>query len=132
MQRASVALVIVFSGVLLATRVPAAQGEFPNIKELGRAVAQYKDKDDVLQVVVAYNYSQRQHNSRWILIQMAVSSTRSLRIRRDGIYVYTPDVRVIALATQARFREDSQRVTALLQNSAPQRHPVESYFVSRD
>ena len=122
----------VWAATLVVLPISAAQGEFANTKELGRAVAQYRDKDDVLQVVVAYNYSQRQHNSRWILIQMAVSSNRSLKIRREGIYMYTPDVRVIELATQRRFREDSQRVTALIQNSAPQRHPVEAYFVGRD
>ena len=119
-------LVAVSSGIVVFARTPAAQDELPNVKALGRAVSQYKD--DALHAVVAYNYSQREHDSRWILIELAVTSSRPMTIHRDGIFLRTPDVRIIELASQRRFREDLQRVTLLLQNAAAQNHPVDSYF----
>src|SRR5439155_4500045 len=123
MQRASVAVAIVFSGVLLAHRVPTAQNEFANVKELGRAVREYKN--DAFHVVVAYNYSQLKHDSRWIVVQLAVASRRPMTIRRADIFIYTPDLRVIDLASLRRFREDAARVSLLLQNAAQVAHPVD-------
>ena len=45
---------------------------FPNTDDRGRAAVAYED--DALQIVAAYYYSQRHHDSRWVLIELAVSA----------------------------------------------------------
>lgn len=124
-RRLAAALLVVLAGIVPAAQVRSPQDELPNVKDLGRAVRQYKD--DILHAVVAYNFSQQRHDSRWILIELAVTSNRRMTIHRNGIFLHTPDARVIELASQRRFREDTQRVTTLLQNAAGARHAVESY-----
>src|SRR5881409_2366149 len=99
------AVALIVSAAMIVVPRIRAQGEFPNIKELGRAVREYKN--DAFHVVVAYNYSQLKHDSRWIVVQLAVASRRPMTIRRADIFIYTPDLRIIDLASQRRFREDA-------------------------
>ena len=47
---------------------------FPNTSDLGRAAVEYED--DALQVVAAYYYSQRHHDSRWLLIEIGVTAAK--------------------------------------------------------
>jgi hypothetical protein len=118
--------------VLAATVAAAAtaQNEFPFTRTLGRAAVEFRNDD--LHVVAAYYYSQRNHDSRWLLIQAAVSASRASTIGREEIALRTPAGREIPLASQTRFGEDIGRVRLLLQNAAPSRHNVVSYFTQRD
>lgn len=102
---------------------------FPNTKEWGRAAIQYKD--DEIQVVAAYYYSQRNHDSRWILIEAAVATERGMKIHRDTIKLITPEGRELTLATQRRFARDIRRVRPLVQNTTTSRHGIGSYFKGR-
>jgi hypothetical protein len=108
----------------------AAQNEFPFTRERGRAAVEYRNDD--IHVVAAYYYSQQKHESRWLLIEAAVSTSRLTTIHRDGIVLRTPAGREIRLASQTRFAEDVERVRPLLQNAATTRHHVTSYFSQRD
>lgn len=108
----------------------AAQQEFRSIKKLGQAAVQFKDKDT--QVVAAYYYSQRNHDSRWLYIQAALSTTKETIIHRNEIVLRTPQGREIPLATQTRIGEDVKRVEQLLQNASVQSHNVASYFPQQD
>jgi hypothetical protein len=119
--------------VLLATAVTvtaAAQNEFSFTRKLGQAAVEYRNED--VHVVAAYYHSQRNHDSRWLLIEAAVSTTRLGTIDRDGITLRTPDGREIPLASQTRVGEDIGRVRLLLQNASTTRHNVASYFNQRD
>lgn len=102
---------------------------FPNTKEWGRAAIQYKD--DEIQVVAAYYYSQRNHDSRWILIEAAVATERGMKIHRDTIKLITPEGRELTLATQRRFARDIRRVRPLVQNTTTSRHGIGAYFKGR-
>ena len=117
-------------GVIAATGIAAAQGEFPFTRERGRAAVEYRNND--IQVVAAYYYSQREHDSRWVLIQTAVSTARLTTIPRSAFALRTPAGREIPLASQERFGEDVGRVRLLLQNASTTRHNVTSYFNQRD
>ena len=122
-------LALTFCGALAVSA--AAQQEFSSAnKRLGQAAVQYRDK--AIQVVAAYYYSQRNHDSRWIMIEGAVSTTAETVIRRDAIFLRTPEGREIPLATQRRVGEDVKRVEQLLQNARVQTHNVVSYFNQRD
>ena len=66
MTRAVAALLGI--GLLCGTALVVAEEQgFPNTKRLGRAIVQYRDKQG-LQVVLSYEYSQRHHDSTWLLI----------------------------------------------------------------
>ena len=112
-----------------ATAVPSAQGEFPFTRERGRAAVEYRNND--IQIVAAYYYSQRNHDSRWLMIETAVSATQLTTIPRTAFAIRTPEGRDIPLATQRRFGQDVERVRLLLQNAEVTTHPVTSYFTER-
>ncbi len=120
----SVALALTLAGTA------QAQNElFPNTKELGGAAIQYKD--DAVHVVAAYYYSQRNHDSVWLLIEAGVSTEERMTVHRDAIRLITPDGEELALATQASFGRDIERTRQLIQNAALTRHGVGSYFNRR-
>jgi hypothetical protein len=122
----------IFCGVTLAVATPAtAQKEFSSAnRKIGNAAVQYRDK--MIHIVAAYYHSQRNHDSRWLLIESALSTTENSIIKRENIALRTPQGREIPLATQRRVGEDVKRVEQLLQNAKVQTHPVASYFNQRD
>ena len=120
-------------GAALALAVPtlAAQEEFSSAnRERGRAAVEFRDDD--AHIVAAYYYSQRNHESRWIMIEAGVSTDDTIVIERSAIALRTPQGREIPLATQRRVGEDVSRIEQLLQNANVLSHNVASYFVQRD
>ncbi len=99
---------------------------FPNTEDRGRAAVEFEDDD--LHVVAAYYYSQRHHDSRWLLIEMAVTAGRAMRIDRDDVHLLTPAGRRVELATQRAWSQDHQRVRPILQNARTTRHGIGGYF----
>jgi len=96
------------------------QGHFPNTDEVGRAAVEYRD--DAMQVVAAYYYSQRSHDSLWLLIQAAVATEELITLPREAFQLVTPDGRPVPLATQRQFGRDPGRTRMLLQNATTTRH----------
>lgn len=99
---------------------------FPHTEDRGRAAVEYED--DALHVVAAYYYSQRHHDSRWLLIEAAVTADHVMRIDREDIYLLTPGGRRVELATQRAWSQDHQRVRPLIQNARTTRHGIGGYF----
>ena len=121
----------VFCAALTVAAPVAAQKEFSSAnRKIGNAAVEYRDK--TIHVVAAYYHSQRNHDSRWLLIESALSTTDNSIIKREDIVLRTPQGREIPLATQTRVGEDVKRVEQLLQNAKVQTHPVASYFNERD
>ena len=122
----------VCGAVLVLSGPPAvAQEEFSSAnRSRGRAAVEFSDP--AIHVVAAYYYSQRNHESRWLLIESAMSTTESTTIHRDAIALRTPQGRDIPLATQRRVGEDVKRIELLLQNAGVVSHNVASYFNQRD
>jgi hypothetical protein len=109
----------------------AAQQEFsPANRQRGKAAVEYRDKD--IQIVAAYYYSQRNHASRWLMLETAVSTTRPTAIARSAIVLRTPEGREIPLASQQQVGADVPRITALLQSATVVSHDVVSYFTQRE
>jgi len=132
-QRLSQLLTWVICGTALASVTPviAQQKEFSSAnRQVGRAAVEYRDK--AIHVVAAYYHSQRNHESRWLLVESALSTTEDSIIKRENIALRTPQGREIPLATQRRIGEDIKSVEQLLQNARVQTHPVTSYFRQRD
>lgn len=131
-QRPSWLLLAWVFGAALAVATPVtAQKEFSSAnRKIGNAAVEYRDK--TIHVVAAYYHSQRNHDSRWLLIESALSTTEDSVIKRGNIALRTPQGREIPLATQRRVGDDVKRVEQLLQNAKVQTHPVASYFNQRD
>lgn len=132
-RRSRLLLAWVSCAAVLAVAMPgaSAQQEFKSAnRQIGKAAVEYRDKE--IHVVAAYYHSQRNHESRWLLIESALSTTREAIIKREHIALRTPQGREIPLATQRRIGEDVKRVEQLLQNATVQTHPVASYFSERD
>jgi hypothetical protein len=116
--------------VTVSVATIATQAEFPFVRNRGRSTAEFNDKK--VHLVASYDYSQRNHDSRWLLIQLAVSSKDPMVIERDWIALRTADDREYPLATQKRVGEDTVAVQQLLQNASTRRHDTTSYFNQRD
>jgi hypothetical protein len=121
-------LVAVFCAVAAA----GAQKEqsFPHAKKNGRATVEYRHEG--LTVVVNYDFSQNDHKGFWLLIDVAMASTKRFVLHRDNFTLVTPEGRTVKLATQEALIADSAGITSLLQNSKPQRRQLDSYFNQRD
>lgn len=117
--------------VIMAAGSAFAQEEFSSAnRQRGRAAVEFRDSNT--HVVAAYYYSQRNHDSRWLLIEAGVSATDSVTISRSDVMLRTPQGREIPLATQRRIGEDVNRIEQLLQNAGVLSHNVASYFTQRD
>ena len=122
-------LVSLALNLTLAGTAQAQDERFPNTKERGRAAIEYRD--DAIQFVAAYYYSQRNHDSVWLLIEAGVSTEERMTVHRDAIRLITPDGEDLALATQESFGRDIERTRQLVQNASMTRHGIESYFNRR-
>ena len=122
---------LIASFITLATCGLAAQKEysFPHTRPNGRATPEYKDNG--LHVVVNYDCAQRNHKTRWLLIDLAIASTQSFILHRKDITLVTPDGRRLPVAPQEELVEDSAGISAVLQNARVCRHDLTSYFFQR-
>ena len=118
--------VLLGAGPAVQTTDRAPRELFPDTRDRGRAAVEFEG--EALHAVAAYYYSQRNHDSRWLLIELAITSSTHMRIDPDDILLRQPDGREIPLASQRIWRQDHQRVVPLLQNAAVTRHGVSSYF----
>ena len=117
--------------IAVGARPLEAQEEFSSAnRQRGRAAVEYNDAD--IKIVAAYYYSQRNHESRWLMIETGVSASDVGTIDRNAISLRTPQGREIPLATQRRVGEDVGRIEQLLQNAKVVSHNVASYFTQRD
>ena len=119
-------LLLLGTSLVVAATALAQNDLHPNTKEHGRAVVEYRD--DAIQLVAAYYYSQRNHDSVWLLIEAGVSTEERMTVGRDAIRLITPDGEELALATQTSFGRDIRRTRRLVQNATVNRHDVRSYF----
>jgi hypothetical protein len=100
--------------------------ELAHVKQLGAALSEYNDGN--VHAVAAYYYSQRNHDSAWVLVELGFNSQRAVQINRDRIELATPSGDVVPLSGHRRWALDATRATRLLQQVRPTRHQVRSYF----
>lgn len=123
---AGIVVAVTGSSLLAQDGTRAVPREFSHVRTLGRALAEYNDQR--IQVAAAYYYSQSNHEFPWLLIELGALGRAVTKIERDQIELVTPRGRVLRLASQARWAQDSTRNALLLQRAATTRHPVASYF----
>lgn len=124
-------VMLVAATFVAATFTQAQQKEFSfrYIKQNGRATPEYYHQG--LQVVVNYDYSQRNHKSAWLLIDMAAASRKRFVLHKTDVKLLTPSGRELTVAPQQAVNDDAARLTELLQNARIWRRDLRSYFNQR-
>jgi hypothetical protein len=123
---------LIASLIALATCSLAAQKEwsFPHTRPNGRATPEYEQDD--LHIVVNYDYAQRNHKTKWLLLDLAIASKQSFILHSKDITLLTPDGRQLPVAPQEELLEDSAGITLVLQNARIWRRDLTSYFSQRN
>jgi hypothetical protein len=122
------AAITVVAIVALGSATAVAQ-LFPNTRKNGRATVEYKN--DGFTVVANYDYSQRNHDTPWLLVDIAAASKGRFVLHRDHIGMVLADGRVLKAASQAALLDDSAHITSLLQNARIFRRQLDTYFSQR-
>jgi hypothetical protein len=91
---AMTAIGVAVSGILGTASVQNAF--FLHTKQLRPATVEYSHEG--LKVVVSYNYSQTNHDTPWLIIDLAASSRRYFVLRPEHVTLVTPDGGIVALA----------------------------------
>ena len=125
-HRIAPVVLLVAGATLSAAQRPADDNAFPHTKPNGRATVEYKDEK--VQAVAIYDYSQRNHDTDWLLVQVGVALRERGAVKRESFTVVMPGGRVVPLATQEQFLADSAKITKLRQNASIFRREVISYF----
>ena len=124
-----IVVLVLTAGVLWGGIRAAAQEQpsFPHTKQRGRATVEYKD--GAIQVVASYDYSQRNHALRWVLVDLALWTTsRRLIPEREHVTLQTPAGSRMMVADQRRFLEDSSQVAFVRQNAMIWRRQLNIYL----
>jgi hypothetical protein len=131
-MKGAVFVLVLASLTGIAATIPPQQQtwSFPDTGFYGRATIQYRSQG--VQVLVNYDYSQRNHNTQWLLVDLAIASSKWFVLHKDHIELRTPNGREIGVAPHATIIADRATLTKLLQNASVQRRPVISYFPERD
>jgi len=130
MNRFAIA-VLVAATFVAVTSIQAQQKEFPfrYIRQNGRATPEFSHQG--LHVVINYDYSQRNHKSAWLLVDMAAASRRRFVLHKSDVKLLTPGGRELMVAPQQTVIADAPALTMLLQNARIWRRDLLSYFPQR-
>ena len=126
MTRLVPVVVLLASVAVTAAQRGADDNAFPHTKPNGRATVEYKDEK--VQAVAIYDYSQRNHDTDWLLVQIGVALSERGAVKRDSFSVTMPGGRKVPLATQEQFLADSAKITKLRQNARIFQREVLGYF----
>jgi len=118
--------VLVASAALAAQSRPADDKAFPNTKPFGRATIQFQD--NTVHMVALYDYSQRNHDGAWLLLQTGVAVKKRTTVNRGNFHIEMPDGRTVPLPSQEVFLADSAQITKVRQNARIFDHDVKPYF----
>jgi hypothetical protein len=119
-------VLLIAGATLTAAQRGADDNSFPHTKPNGRATVEYRDEK--VQAVAIYDYSQRNHDGAWLLVQVGVALRERGAVKRESFSVVMPGGRVVPLATQEQFLADAPQITKLRQNARIFQRDVLSYF----
>ena len=122
--------VIVAVGVALLVAVTHAQKKddsgFPHTKRHGKAIVEYRDND--LDVVLAYEYSQKHHDGAWLLVDFGMRSEHRFVIEREHIRLVDADGAWFPVASERHFVEQGMQITSVRQNATIFRRDLNTYL----
>jgi len=130
MTRAAHAALGVSVTVTLLLAVTHAQKKddagFPHTKRHGKAIVEYRDDD--LDVVLSYEYSQKNHDTPWLLLDLGMRSEHQFVIEREHIRLVSETGEWFPVASERHFVENGPQITHLRQNATIHRRDLTSYL----
>jgi hypothetical protein len=99
---------------------------FPHTKRLGKATVQFRDSQ--LQVVLNYEYSQRNHDSAWLLVDFGARAEKRLVLDREHFKLVSQAGEWFPVASQRHFLDAAKDIQALRQNASVWRRDLGSYL----
>jgi len=118
----------IFLAAGLSTGAQLAQS-FPHTSKNGRATVVYRHEG--LTVAANYDYSQRNHDRPWLLIDVALGSNTRFVLHRSNFTLVTPGGQTVRLASQAQGEADPNGINTLIQNAKIHRRNLDGYFPQR-
>ena len=103
-RRLVMSLTVVAVSGSLATAGVQKDALFPYTKQRRPATVEYSHEG--LKVVINYNYSQTNHDTPWLIIDLAASSRRYFVLRPEHVTLVTPDGSVVPLAERGTVLAD--------------------------
>jgi hypothetical protein len=123
-------LAALIGGMLLGA-VAATAAEPPNVKRLGKTVAQFKD--DKIQVAVSWKYPSLHADEKWAFFEtwaMPVGNP-PVKINREDITLFFPDGTRISLPNQKSLIGGLPDIRRVLAVGNVSRDPMGAYFWAR-
>jgi hypothetical protein len=97
---------------------------FPHTKQWRPATVEYSHEG--LKVVINYNYSQTNHDTPWLIIDLAASSRRPFVLRPEHVTLVTSDGGIVALAKRGVVLADWMNTRS--QIAVAMRDELRGYF----
>jgi hypothetical protein len=129
MEATMLRTIAILVAAVLATSAQVGQS-FPHTNKNGRATIEYRHQG--LAVVANYDYSQKNHDGPWLLIDVALGSTNRFVLHRRNFTLVTADGQKFPLASQEQGAADSENINLLIQNAKIYRQNLDSYFSQRN
>ena len=105
----------------LAQPFRLSQEDFPNVRfpdaRFGEPYLVVYDGGDLL-ASASYRYSQRHHDSPWLVVTLGLAATEALTIRREDILMVRPDGIAVPPATERERDRDVEGMRRLLDERA--------------
>ena len=114
--------------LLAATVSTGAQlaQSFPHTSKNGRATPVYRH--DGLIFVANYDYSQKNHDTPWLLIDVSLGSNTRFVLHKNDFSLVTPGGHTLRLASQEQGEADPKGINSLIQNARIHRQNLEGFF----
>jgi hypothetical protein len=103
---------------------------FPHTNKYGRATIEYRHEGLIF--VANYDYSQRNHDQPWLLIDVALASATRFVLHRSNFTLVTPAGQTVRLATQEQGEADPNGINTLIQNAKIHRQNLDGHFSQRN
>jgi len=119
-------------GGLLLSAAAARAVDSPNMKRLGKTIAQFKD--DTVQMAVSWKYPQLHPEERWTFFETWIkpAGNKPLNINREDVSLFLPDGTRLNLPSQKKLTEGLPDIRRVLAIGEVSREPMEGYFRARD
>lgn len=131
MKRTTLHLSVPLAAALLAAATTscttAAPSASPVVERLGSTTLHYKGPR--LDVAVSYRFADLDLGANWLFLDVAVSGQgrTAVEVKRDAIFVGTPDGTTVPLATQKAFGEAYAGLAGTLARANVAREPLDYY-----
>jgi hypothetical protein len=108
----------------------AAPPATPGVERIGSTLVHYRGPE--IDAIVSYRFASLNEGSDWLFLDVALSgNTRtSVEVKRDKVFVRTPDGQTVPLATQTEFGQAYTQLAAALARADVAREPLD-YFPAR-